>query len=228
MSLVILGVVFWAFAIVSIILRAVAEDRVRKEIVAIIKMVPALTGLILAITLPASVFLYHYLLAGALVFCAFGDVAMEYNVLPGLGLFLVAQILFVVNFLQLTLAVGLTFLPAAVFVLSLCGLLVYVFFYRRYLSTAETPIEKSMLTAVTVYAFVISLTLSSAVLLAVTAVEVPLAWILPLGAALFVTSDSVIGISVFHHRMRGEGVIILATYYLAIFFIALSAIFYVP
>ena len=228
MSLVILGAIFWAFAIVSIALRALAEDRVRKEIVSAIKMVPALTGLVLAVTTPASIFLYHYLLASALVFCAMGDVAMEYDVLPGLGLFLIAQILFVANFLQLTLNLGLTIITEAVFAAFLGGMLVYVFLYRRYLQTAEPPMEKGMVAAVTVYAFVISLTLSSSIMLAATVPWLSFGWILPLGAALFVLSDSVIGISVFHHHMRGEGVIILTTYYMAIFFIALSAIFYVP
>jgi hypothetical protein len=228
MSLVTLGVVFWTFAIVSIILRAVAEDRIRKEMVVVVKMIPALTGVVLALTIPVGISLYHYLLATSLVFCALGDVGMEYNIRPGLGMFLIAQILFVINFLQLTLTLGLTYQAGTIFLALLGMILVYVFFYTGYLQAGETPMEKNMLKAVTAYAFVISLTLSSSILLAATVPWLSFGWILPLGAALFVVSDSVIGVSVFHHHMRGEGVIILTTYYLAIFFIALSAILYVP
>lgn len=224
--LVILGAIFWAFAIVSIILRAVAEDKVSKEIVACIKMVPALSGVVLVLTVPLGTFLFHYLLAPALVFCALGDIAMEYDVLPGLGLFLVAQILFTLNFLQLTFSTGLTLIPLVVFAVFVVGMLVYIMLYRKYLQTAETPMDPRMLTAVTMYAFVISLTLSTSVLLWFTVPGAPFGWTLPIGAALFVISDSVIGIAVFHHHTRGEGVIILTTYYLAIFLIALSAFYY--
>ncbi|TFF83972.1 lysoplasmalogenase, partial [Candidatus Thorarchaeota archaeon] len=220
------GVVFWVFAIVSLVLRAVAEDRVRKEIVAAIKMVPALVGLALILTVPLSTSLFHYLLAGALVFCALGDIAMEYDVVPGLGLFLVAQILFTVNFLQQTLALGTALVPIAIFAVSMGGLLIYIALYRRYLASAETQLEPRMLTAVTVYAFAISLTLGTSILFWLSATGVVLGWVLPLGSLLFVISDSVIGIAVFHHHMRGEGVIILTTYYSAIFLIALSSLYY--
>jgi alkenylglycerophosphocholine/alkenylglycerophosphoethanolamine hydrolase len=227
MLLVILGAVFWVFASISIILRAVAEDKIRKEMVAVLKMIPALSGVVLVLTVPPAIFLFHYLLAASLIFCALGDAAMEYDVLPGLGLFLFAHIIFVVNFVWLTTYFGLTLIPLIAFATCLGGMLFYTFIYRRYLMTAESPVPKTMLTAVTVYAIAISLTLCTSLLLWLTVAEMEIGWILFMGSLLFVASDSVIGISVFHHHMREEGVIILTTYYLAIFLIALSALVYV-
>lgn len=228
MSLVIIGSLFWAFALISIIMRAVAEDRFSKEVVSAVKVVPAVSALMLVLVVPASTFLFHYVLAVTFLFCALGDIAMEYDIVRGLTLFLVAQLLFSVNFLQLAFAIGPGVVSIAGFAVAFLAMLSFSLLFRRYLGTAETPVAPRIMTAITIYAVAISLAVSSAVLLWISVPEVTLGWILPLGTAIFVVSDSMIASGAFHHHIKGEGIITLSTYYVAIFLIALSAIYYVP
>lgn len=187
-----------------------------------IKAVPAFSAVLFILFLQTPLGLFCILLALALIFCGFGDIAMEYTILPGLTLFLIAHIIFTINFIIHSLP-KLALLPIMASAFVMIPLLVYIILFHRYLKTAEKPTE--LLPAVDVYAIVISLTLGSSLLLWLESGN-ELGFIPLLGAAFFIISDSLIGIREFHHRFRYDEPITMITYYLAIFLLSLAAMVY--
>lgn len=226
MSLVIYGTIFWILAIITIILKSSESLKTKTGLIKIVKPIPALAGAVFAIymNLPTPS-LFYLLLAVALVFCALGDVGMEINILPGLGLFLFSHIFYTTNFILQSLTIGATVIPLAIFGVCLALMLGYIFFYQRYLKTTQKKVEPALLKAVNVYALMISLTLSTSLLLWLTS-GVVLGFVPFVGAIFFVLSDSTIGIREFHHDINNAEIIILSTYYLAIFLLSLGAILF--
>ncbi len=226
MSLIIFGTVFWILAIITIILKSSESLKTKTVLIKIIKPIPALAGAIFTIymNLPTPS-LFYLLLAVALVLCAMGDIGMEVNILPGLGLFLFSHIFYTTNFLMQSLTIGVTIIPLAVFGVCLAIMIGYTFFYQKYLKTTQKEVEPALLKAVSVYALMISLTLSTALLLWLTS-EAVLGFIPFVGAIFFVASDSMIGIREFHHDIKNAEIIVLSTYYLAIFLLSLGSILF--
>ena len=208
---------FWIFGIITIALKTKTENRTNLR--TIIKMIPAiLAAVIVLITVPAASF--YILLMIALVFCALGDVGLEYNILPGLGLFLFGHIFFIIFFVMETLSIGLFLIPLLGFGVCFVVMLVYIVFYYRYIRTTEQEIPEVLLKSVIVYALMISLTLSTSLLLWLTS-NAALGYLPVIGACFFVVSDSFIGVKEFHHHFhKYEEVVILSTYYLAIFLLS--------
>ena len=99
-------------------------------------------------------------------------------------------------------------------------------FYFRYLKTAEKEIPAPFMSAASFYAIMILLTAASSLFLWLTTGAL-YGFIPFIGALLFVASDSMIVIKEFHHRFKYDEMLIFGTYYLAIFFIALSAVIFV-
>lgn len=226
MSLLVFGAVFWIFAIITIILKSSEPLKSKMDLIKIVKPIPALAAAVFTIyiNLP-TLDLFYLLLAIALVFCALGDIGMEINILPGLGLFLFSHIFYTTNFLLQSLTIGLTIIPLIVFGICVAVMLGYIFFYQRYLKTTQKEVEPALLKAVNVYALMISLTLSTSLLLWLTSGAI-LGFVPLIGAVSFILSDSVIGIREFHHEIKNAEIIILSTYYLAIFLLSLGAIFF--
>jgi uncharacterized membrane protein YhhN len=226
MSLEIYSVVFWVCAIITIALKSSESLRTKTGPIKVVKPVPALAGAVFIILTMPSASLFYPLLAVALVFCALGDIGMEVNILPGLGLFLFAHIFYTVNFVWQSTLVGLQIVPLSIFAICFAVMLIYIFFYQRYLKTTTKDVEPVLLKAVSVYALMISLTLSTSLLLWLSSGI--LLGIIPFaGAIFFVFSDSVIGIREFHHDIRNAEAIILSTYYLAIFLLSLCVLIYI-
>ncbi len=217
MDLVVYWIPFWLFALTFIAIRI--KGKSGTPLATIIKAAPALLAAAFVL-LSDSSNPFHQLLSVSLIFCAFGDIGMEYNILQGLVLFLIAHVCYVAAFLLQSAILGPTFLPLVGFLFGLGALLVYVVLYHRYLQTSESPTP--LIHAVDLYAVVISLTASSSLLLWLTSSR--LMGILPfLGACFFIISDSLIGIKEFHHHFNREELLVLGTYYLAIFLLSLSA-----
>ncbi|MDH4213978.1 MAG: lysoplasmalogenase [Candidatus Thorarchaeota archaeon] len=225
MSLEIYSVVFWICAIITIALKSSESLKTRTGLIKIIKPIPALSGAVFIILTLPSANLFYPLLAVALVLCAFGDIGMEINILPGLGLFLFSHIFYTVNFVWQSTLLGLQMIPLVVFAICLAVMLVYIVLYQRYLTTTTKEVEPALLKAVNVYALMISLTLSTSLLLWLTSGTL-LGFIPFVGAIFFVFSDSVIGIREFHHDIKNGEIIILTTYYLAIFLLSLCVLVY--
>lgn len=228
MSLEIYSVVFWIVAIVSIYLQDKAASVGEKKVASpttLMKMIPALSAVIFVI-LNRTPTLFTILLAVALVFCMFGDVGMEADLVPGIGMFLIAHILYTVNFLWQSSLIGLTLIPTALFVGCLVLGIVYVFMLIRYLRASGPEVPPFILRAGTLYFIIIAATLSTSVLLWLTA-GVTLGIIPVIGALFFIISDSFIGINEFHHKLGRHEFYIMPTYYLAIFLLSLSVYVFV-
>ena len=225
MSLEIYGVIFWVCAVITIVLKSSESLKTKTGLIKLIKPIPALVGAAFVILMQPSTSLFYPLLAVALVLCALGDIGMEINILPGLGLFLFSHIVYTADFTWQSMLLGLQLLPLVVFVVCIAFMLIYIFLYQRYLKTTTKDVEPALLKAVIVYALMISLTLSTSLLLWLSSGTL-LGFIPFVGAAFFVFSDSVIGIREFHHDIKNGEVIILSTYYLAIFLLSLSVMIY--
>ena len=94
MSLLVYGISFWIFAIVSSVLQDRYPDAAVASYQTVIKAIPTLLALIYVFyTLPSGS-LFYILLGIALFFCMLGDVAMEKDIIPGIGMFLLAHLFF--------------------------------------------------------------------------------------------------------------------------------------
>ena len=226
MSLEVYGVIFLICTVITIVLKSNESLKTKTGLIKLVKPIPALTGAAFVIFMPHSTSLFYPLLAVALVLCALGDVGMEINILPGLGLFLFSHIVYTANFTWQSILLGLQMMPLVIFVVCIAFMLIYIFLYQRYLKTTTKDVEPALLKAVIVYALMISLTLSTSLLLWLSSGTL-LGFIPFVGAAFFVFSDSVIGIREFHHDIKNGEVIILSTYYLAIFLLSLSVVIYI-
>jgi uncharacterized membrane protein YhhN len=219
MYLYIYAALFWISAIITIVLKIETENR--SNLKTVTKMTPPILAAILVFfTVPAAQF--YLLLLIALVFCALGDVGMEYNIMPGLGLFLISHIFFIIFFTMESVAFGLAIIPLVVFSICFVIMLIYIVFYYRYINTTEQEIPTILLKSVIVYALMISLTLCTSLLLWFTS-NATLGYLPFIGACFFVISDSLIGIKEFHHHFhKYEEGVILSTYYLAVFLLSFS------
>ncbi|MFW9887070.1 MAG: lysoplasmalogenase [Candidatus Thorarchaeota archaeon] len=228
MSLLIYVPAFWVIAIISTILldRAAESEKKLASLTTLIKLAPALMSVIYVLLTPASLTLFYLLLAVALVFCMFGDAAMEVDLVPGIGMFLIAHLLYNVDFLWHASTAGPTTLPLAASLVCFAVMIVYVFMLLRVLRSTGPEVPPLILRAGTFYFLLISGTLSTSVLLWLTTNN-PLGFIPVIGAIFFIISDSLIGINAFRQKITHHELYIMPTYYLAIFLLALDAYVYV-
>ena len=226
MSLEIYGVIFWVCAAITIVLKSSESFKIKTGFIKLVKPIPALAGAVFVLITPLALNLFFILLAVALILCALGDIGMEINILPGLGLFLFSHIFYTVNFVWQSTLLGLQMIPLVIFAVCFAIMFIYIFLYQRYLKTTTKDVEPALLKAVSVYALMISLTLSTSLLLWLSSGTL-LGFIPFVGAIFFVFSDSMIGIREFHHDIKNAEVIILSTYYLAIFLLSLGVIAYI-
>jgi len=220
MALLEYGIIFWSFAMVYIVVEA--KKKTGNTLTTLLKVVPALSAVVFVFVVSNQLVLFNSLLLLALIFCGWGDIAMEYDILPGLGLFLISHILYTANFIFHAF-MNLTLTCIGAFVVSLSAMMVYVGVFHRYIKSADEPTE--LLPAVDLYALVISLTLSSSVML-FCSVNFLLGILPIIGTIFFIVSDSLIGVREFHHRFQYDEPIIMITYYLAIFLLSTAAFVY--
>ncbi|MFW9966704.1 MAG: lysoplasmalogenase family protein [Candidatus Thorarchaeota archaeon] len=228
MSLLIYIPAFWVIAIISTILQDRSANGVKKlaSLTTVIKLSPALISVIYVLLTPTTLTLFYILLAVALVFCMFGDVAMEVDLVPGIGMFLIAHILYNVDFLWHASNAGLTTLPMAVSMACLAVMVVYVLTLIRYLQSSGAEVPPFILRSGIVYFLLISGTLSTSILLWLTTSN-PLGFIPVIGVVFFILSDSLLAVNAFRQKITHHELYIMPTYYLAIFLLALSAFVYV-
>ncbi len=226
MSLIIYGALFWFFAIISIFLqdRASFGEKTLVSLTTAIKALPALIAVVYVILIrPPTMF--TILLAVALVFCMFGDVGMEADLVPGIGMFLIAHLLYTANFLWQASIVGLATVPLTVSIACMGLMIVYVFIMIRYLRSSGPEVPPFILRAGTSYFLFVSTTLSTSLLLWLVSGSL-LGYLPVLGALIFIVSDSLTGIKEFHHKISRHELYIMPTYYLAIFLLSLSVFVY--
>ena len=170
-----------------------------------VKSVPAIS--LSALALWAIPGLRGRLLSAALLFCAAGDAALGYqdgeNLTIGLGLFLVAQGLFVVTFTR-DFKFQKTRIPGVVFLIA----------YAVLMAIMLTPWLEDMKLPVYVYLTVIT------VMGLTAAFRYPTSGLVVCGALFFIASDSMLAIEEFHDPFCASEYLVMITYYLAVFLIA--------
>jgi uncharacterized membrane protein YhhN len=171
----------------------------------VVKSIPAICLSVLALT--AIPGLRGKLLSAALLFCAAGDAALAYgdgdNLTLGLGLFLIAQVLFVVTFTR-DFRIQKPRIPGAVFLVA----------YAVLMALILTPSLEDMALPVYVYLTVIT------VMGITAAFRYPTSALVVCGALFFIASDSVLAIEEFRGPFSASDYLVMITYYLALFLIA--------
>ncbi len=227
MSLEIYSGVFWVFAIVSTYLKDKASTGEKKvaSLTTLVKIIPALSAAIfvLIFRLPT---LFTILLATALVFCMFGDIGMQADLIPGIGMFLIAHILYTINFLWQASTIGFDILQGIIAVVCMGLMVAYVFILIRYLRASGPEVPPFIMKAGTLYFLLISATLSTSLLLWLTYNNI-LGFLPVIGALFFILSDSLIAINEFRQKIPHHEFYIMPTYYLAIFLLSLGVFVFV-
>jgi len=226
MSLLIYGAAFWVIAIISSILQDRYPDAAVASYQTVVKVIPTLLALVYVFYALPSGSLFYILLGVALFFCALGDAAMEKDIIPGIGMFLFAHLFYTMNFLWQAVTLTLDFTNMLIAIVCFGGLVVYVFMFIRYLQSSGPEVPDFVLKAGTFYFILISATLSTSLLLWLTTGAL---WgFLPvIGAIFFIISDSIIALNEFHHKLSRPELLIMPTYYLAIFLLGLSVFAYI-
>lgn len=226
MSLEIYSGVFWVFAIVSTFLQDKSSTGEKKvvSLTTLIKVIPALSAVVFVMLFRPPT-LFTILLAVALVFCMFGDIGMEADLVPGIGMFLIGHIFYTVNFLWQAGLVGLATVPLTISIACTGLMVVYSFMMIRHLQSSGSEVPPFILRAGSLYFLIISTTFGTSLLLWLVS-GILLAALPVIGALIFMVSDSLIGINVFHHRISRHELYIMPTYYLAIFLLSLSVFVY--
>jgi uncharacterized membrane protein YhhN len=171
----------------------------------VVKSIPAVCLSMLA--LKAVPGLRGKLLSAALLFCAAGDAALGFekggNLTVGLGLFLVAQVLFVVTFTR-DFNIRKPRVPGAVCLVA----------YAVFMAIILTPSLEDMALPVYVYLTVIT------VMGITAAFRYPTSGLVVCEALFFIASDSMLAIEEFQDPFPASEYLVMITYYLAIFLIA--------
>jgi len=226
MSLLIYGAIFWVIAIISSILQDRYPDASVASYQTLVKAIPTLTALVYVFYALPSGSLFYILLGIALFFCMLGDVAMEKDIIPGIGMFLLAHLFYTVNFLWQTVSFTLDFTNMLIVIVCFGGLIVYVFMFIRYLQSSGPEVPDFVLRAGSFYFILVSATISTSLLLWLTTGAL-WGFIPVVGAIFFILSDSIIAINEFHHKLSRPELLIMPTYYLAIFLLSLSVFAYI-
>ncbi|MFX0184238.1 MAG: lysoplasmalogenase [Candidatus Hodarchaeota archaeon] len=225
-------VIFWVFAVIYIFFKSVKakEFHIENDLIqqltkfsTIVKGIPAALASMFVLIQPIDLSLFHVLLAGALLFCMAGDLGMEKGLLPGLSLFLIAQILFNLAFISQSLVIGLTIPTLIVPLIVATGMMIYIFLLVRYLESSGPELGKFKVPGIVYFVF-IGLMLVSVVLLWMTS-QVLEFGIVVLGGLLFIISDSIICVKEFHHVISYRELKVMSTYYGAILLLSLSVLF---
>lgn len=154
---------------------------------------------------------YGWIITGGLIFSLIGDVLLlkESWFVFGLGSFLIAHLLFIYAFTTLQ---GFQFNPIVLGILLIVGGLYYKFLYKG-LNELAIPVAMYILAIVAMDWQAISL--------AVTMKQDTFV-LIGIGSVLFTFSDGVIAYSKFKHDFKLAEVLILSTYWLAIFLFCVS------
>ncbi|MHA2216842.1 MAG: lysoplasmalogenase [Candidatus Hodarchaeales archaeon] len=223
-------IIFSFFSLLFMILKAIKEEELQFEsdllsklflFSTVFKAVPA--GLsVMFVLLNSNDSIYLYAVLGlALLFCMFGDIGMEKGLIPGLPLFLVGQVLFIVAFLGQSLTIGVNGESILITAIVTLVIIIYVLFILRYLESSEKGLGKFRVPVIIYCAFLSGMFVSTILLWMNTTMTFAL---VAIGGAFFVISDSIIAIREFHHPINHSVLKIMSTYHAAIFLLSLSSI----
>ena len=195
------------------------------DVLMIFKALPLVMAIIFSYFLKKQTSDVYIGIALALIFCFLGDFFIDRNLIQGMLFFAMAHVFLIISFLySLSLHIGIL-QTESFLLLILLTLLIFIYDYMfvRYLTMIKMP--KKYNTPIAIYSILISTMFASSMWLAFISGIGELI-ILPLGAFLFLISDSMIAIREFRPKQISFSVTkIMGTYYLAIFLISLSIIY---
>jgi alkenylglycerophosphocholine/alkenylglycerophosphoethanolamine hydrolase len=221
--------IFWVFALLYIIFKSIKADqlnveneKVRKIVTTtsiFIKGLPAIIAALFVLIMRHNDLFSVLFLIGAFLFCFAGDIGMEKDILIGLSLFLVAQLLFSLVFLSQAFIIGPSVNVLFLTAVSIVMVVFYMIKFLLYLESSENGLGTFKI-PILAYCVVISLMLVSSILLWGTLGKLE-AIVVVIGALAFVISDSIIGVHEFHHKIPKSVLKVMLTYYTAIFLLSL-------
>ena len=224
-------ILFIIFSVLFVIIKAIKADEVQfnNQIInsllpysTIIKVIPAGLAIIFVLmNQHESVFL-SLVLAGGLLFCLFGDAGMEKGLIPGLPLFLVAQVLLIVALVGQSVTIGVSTEAIIITGIITIAIIAYDIFFIRYLESSDKGLGEFRIPVIIYCIFLSGMFLSTVFLW--TSSNIPEFGLVVLGGLLFVISDSIIAVREFHHPISNNIVKVMSTYYSAIFLLSLSSI----
>ena len=223
-------IIFSFFALLFMILKAIKEEELQFENNLLSKLIPFSTvikavpaGLsVIFVLLNGNESIYLYAALGlALLFCMFGDIGMEKGLIPGLPLFLVGQVLFIVAFLGHSLTLRVNGESILITTIVTLVMIIYVLFILRYLESSEKGLGEFRVPVIIYCAFLSGMFISTILLWMNTTMTFAL---VAIGGAFFVISDSIIAIREFHHPIKNGVLKVMSTYHAAIFLLSLSSI----
>lgn len=169
----------------------------------------AMPAILLAVWLYFNTAMYSRLVVLALLFCALGDVCLaltfEHNFVAGLTAFLIAHVLFAAYFYRLRYWQN-----------HKAPLIILVLLLISVTAAFILPVTGVMLWPVSVYMLVIMMMALGAVV-----AEKNSLWLVT-GALTFMLSDSLIGINRFLFVIPMESIVIMLTYYAALYWMMLG------
>jgi uncharacterized membrane protein YhhN len=224
-------VIYFFFALLFMVLKAIKQEELQFDNSLLTKLLPFSTlikaipaGLAIVFVIlnnNESIFMYAGL-GLALLFCMLGDIGMEKGLIPGLPLFLVGQILFIVTFIGQVLNIGIDLQALVITAVVTLGIVIYLFLFLRYLESSEKGLGEFRIPVLVYCAFLSGMFISTVMLWMNTGIaELS---IVALGGLLFVVSDSIIAVREFHHPINHGTVKVMATYHAAIFLLSLSCL----
>ncbi len=229
-------IIFVIMSVIFILIKSSKENeinflnetiqRLPNLIFPILKGIPAILAVFFVFLTMPELNLFFILIMGGLIFCLFGDLGIMKNLLLGLVLFLVAHILLVIAYSSQILTFGTQLLENGTMIVA--GFLIVLMFlidllFYRYLRGSEEPeILEKMRIPVIVYMALISLHVVAASVFAYNLFLTSIIIIvIVIGSVFFFVSDALIAVHEFHHKLKYREIIIMTTYYLALFFISL-------
>ncbi len=224
-------VIFSFSAVLYIIIKAIKVEELHFENKILLKLLPFSTvikalpaGLTIVFVLVNNndSFFMHVVLGIALLFCMFGDIGIEKGLIPGLIMFLVGQILFIVAFVGQALTKEINVEPLLLTAVVTLGMVIYIVFFLRYLESSEKGLGEFKIPVLLYCAFLSGMFLSTFLLWMSSGVME--LGIVVLGGLLFVISDSIIAIREFHHPINYSTLKVMSTYYSAIFLLSLASL----
>ena len=194
-------------------------------ILSIVKAIPLVLAMMFAFLLKTEKSALYLGIEAGLLFCLLGDFFIDRSLIQGMLMFSLAHIFFIFTFIYGISLHFSNFLANDFIVLSTLTILIigYDYAFSRYLLLLHIPDRYNV--PIIIYMILISLMLTISIWLAYIVAIGPVI-LLPLGALLFVVSDSLIAVREFSGKVMDRSVIkIMGTYYIAIFFISLTTMF---
>ena len=209
----------------SLLLERIKKYIPIKNILPFFKSLPLILALVFCYLLTSDKSNISSGILAGLLFCLIGDYLIDRNLIEGMLSFGITHLFLAISFLYgitihlSNLTVNDFFIMLFVFILALA----YDLMFIKYLSTLKIPAK--YFTPIVLYIFVISFMYITATWLTYV-MDVKGLIILPIGALLFMVSDSIIAVREFANKEIKYSVIkVMAPYFVAVFFISLTPMF---